>query len=307
MKYLLLILSILFSHHALAFGGSEKSPNFSTSVPPQAQAVGYTTMTFGSTFSSDIDLTKSYNTGYNWYLWNLNGSNASSDKVIPTNKGVTLLGDVTGPGAELVSVALKSGTYVGTAFGGGAYVEGMIQILNPANNGGQVAFWGYPIETQLGLIQWSGQTAGYSQFVENDFLEYIYSDTPGCYSATLHDWYGIYNSTCPPGFCDTSSTQCPIISDSIIGYYHKYGMLWVPATVSTSGYVQYYFDDNPIGSPISWTQFTNQSPTPISQPWRFGVTDTQHMNIILGTGVGNPFNVRWVRVWQVNSTNNWHK
>jgi len=47
--------------------------------------------------------------------------------------------------------------------------------------------------------QWPGQPEGYDHFIEPDFFEYdIWRFAPhNTYGGATHDWYGIYNKTCP--------------------------------------------------------------------------------------------------------------
>jgi hypothetical protein len=90
--------------------------------------------------------------------------------------------------------------------------------------------------------------------------------------------------------------------------YHRYGVLWVPATKQTQGYLQYYFDGKPTGDRLSWSQYNDEPPPPgKSAPWTFGVVDRQHMVLILGTGNNLPMTVRWVNVWQKSDSQNIHQ
>ena len=65
-----------------------------------------------------------------------------------------------------------------------------------------------------------------------------------------------------------------------------------------------YFDGQLLGHTVSWTQFTGQPPTPVGQPWVFGRMDQQHLFFILGSGLGQPFTVKSVNVWQKNASSN---
>jgi hypothetical protein len=167
--------------------------------------------------------------------------------------------------------------------------------------------------SQLSSQQWSGQAAGYDHFAEVDELEYLkpdsYADT---YSAAWHDWYGIYStSPCNTGqYCDVSPSPysnvyavTPVGTDFTL--YHRVAFLWVPATSSTNGYLKFYFDDEPIGTELQWTQFTTQSPPPTANPpinWTMGILDQQHLTLILN-GSGNvAMNVRSIDVWQNSAT-----
>ena len=89
----------------------------------------------------------------------------------------------------------------------------------------------------------------------------------------MHDWYGVYNITCPgKGFCGVSNAGGggtnfsnfrvkPPAETDYTGY-HKFGFLWVPATATAQGYAQYFFDGTATDDKITWDQYTRPaSPT----------------------------------------------
>jgi hypothetical protein len=78
----------------------------------------------------------------------------------------------------------------------------------------------------------------------------------------------------------------------------------VPATATTQGFFDAYFDGQRIGYTLSWTQYTNQPPTPVGQPWGLGRIDQQHFLFILGTGAGETFTIKSVNVWQKDASGN---
>jgi len=86
--------------------------------------------------------------------------------------------------------------------------------------------------------------------------------------------------------------------------YHTYGLLWVPAIATTNGYIQYYFDGEPVGQPITWAQFTNESPASTPADQDFGIVDLQHLVVILGTGTQYPMTISAVSVWQKSADDN---
>jgi hypothetical protein len=231
---------------------------------------------------------------------------------------VTLAGDTTGPNGELVTAtaAHNAAGFVGTAFGGGAYVEAALKFdpadVARANSKGWPSFWSLAIEGNVlpGANQWPGQAVGYAHDIEADVLEYLflpYGGPANAYGGTLHDSYGIYNVTCS-GWCDQTTNvnkrMAPVGTD--FTQYHRYGFLWVPATPTIPGYARFYFDGQPMGPEQKWTQLTNQPPTPANQPWAFGVIDQRHLMLILGTGVGEPMTVQSVDVWQASTTQDLH-
>jgi len=89
--------------------------------------------------------------------------------------------------------------------------------------------------------------------------------------------------------------------------WHRYGLLWIPATPQAKGSLTYFFDGRQIGPPIVWTQFQGQAPvSPIkavgpATPWAFGVIDRQHLVLILGSGASTPLRVKQVVVWQASA------
>jgi hypothetical protein len=290
-------------------------------APSYAAEVGYTTNTFSTNFtSSNVDLANSGKAGFSWYPWNLFGSHTNTAAIVLNPDGsVMLSGDTTGPNGELVTVSPthNAGGFVGTAFGGGAYIEAVFKF-DPAdvarvNSKGWPAFWSLPIEGLQGTKlqdanQWRGQAPGYKHGVEADFFEYLFlrnGDPRNAYGAGMHDWYGIYNVTCR-GLCQQPGNAGKRIAPEGTDFtqYHRYGFLWVPATATSSGYSRFYFDGNPIGPDQQWTLFSDQPPPPTQQPWAFGVIDRQHLMLILGTGIGEPMTVQSVNVWQVSAAQN---
>ncbi len=269
-------------------------------VPAQAQAVGYNTNTFSSTdFTSgtggNVDLTYAYGGPcLQWFPYHnipIGPTDADMSQVQPQPDGsLLLMGDTTGPGGEIATAAPRpdqSGHFVGTAFGGGAYIEARIKFDvkdNYASGSDWPAFWSGSIEryaqwmvgtapNQVPSDQWVNEPAQgnpaqpYEHFVEADFMEYFGSTninpSPGTnptwgYSGHFHDWYGTRLTTCPGYlFCDgfnnlDTTTQGNLDTKTVpsgtdFSQYHNYGFLWVPATATTKGYTQYYFDGQPIG------------------------------------------------------------
>jgi hypothetical protein len=290
--------------------------------PADAVSHGMTVNTFSSTFTAQtVDMNATLNRGYKWYLADMFGTRANPAGVrLNSDSSVTLLGDKTGAVGSLLSVAPYRGTnsYVGTAFGGGAYIEAVFnwdpaQMVATHPAGGPhyayPSFWSLPMEGTIIVNgdQWVGQASGYKHNVEVDFFEADTPWNPKIYGVGMHDWYGIQNKTCNPGLCKISPKPAGVKAPpdgTNFKSYHTYGFLWVPATATSSGYVDAYFDGERTGYKVSWTQYTNQAPTPVGKTWAFGKTDQQHMFFILGTGVGETYQVKSVNVWQRNTSNN---
>jgi len=289
--------------------------------PAEAIQAGDTVHTFTSDFTAQtVDMNRTLNRGYKWYLADMFSirSNPAGVK-INSDGSVTLLGDNTGAVGALMSIAPYRGTnsYVGTAFGGGAYIEAVMSY-DPAQVTAAAkviprpswpAFWSLAMEGTIiaGADHWPGQPAGYVHNVEVDFFEADWPTEPWRYGVGMHDWWGIKGITCPPGLCKVSPNP-PGVQNPPTGtnftQFHTYGFLWVPATATTPGFVDAFFDGQRTGYKVSWTQYTDQPPTPVGKPWAYGRLDQQHMFFILGSGLGQPFTVKSVNVWQRNASSN---
>ena len=289
--------------------------------PAAAAAAGYRQNTFSTFKSSDIDLNDTGKSGFAWYVYHFFGAHPRSGNIQTNDDGsVTLNGDVTGPNGELATAApaKNAAKFVGLAFGGGAYVEAAIRfdpVASRANPNGWPSFWSLSLEHAItDDDQWNGLAAGYKRFIEVDIFEYdINGRNLGLnyYGANLHDWYGVYNRTCPGhGFCDSwrgySDVKTMVSPDVDFTQYHRYGFLWTPATGSVPGTAVFFFDGNQVGKKVTWVSGSDGSATPEGQPWKFGIIDTQHLVLILGTGVGKPMTVGSVNVWQSSDRQNLH-
>ena len=290
-------------------------------VPAQAQAAGFTQNTFSTRLKFNpgtVDSGLTYQPGYQWYVWNYFGNHPSfqtsglnADQSLSVG---TLAGSANG---TLVSAAkLNYAPYfVGEAFGGGGYFEAEISFDPDAVDAthGFPAWWMMALEHLANLPgqQWQGQPADYDHFMEVDTFEF--NRRPkimDAYAGTLHDWFGLYKSTCPNGFCKidtpfaTSTKHVPLATDWK-SFTHRIGVLWVPATSSSDGSLTFYFDGQQEGDPVRYAKFTNQPPPLTAQtPWTFGVIDQQHMVLILGAGPSARMIVRSVNVWQASAAHN---
>jgi len=290
----------------------------SANVPPQAAAAGYNTKTFTSTFSKQaLDLDNTEQPGFDWYPWHFFG------QALPEAKSVALNADgsiVIGAAGLFSSFATAAPTrtasrWVGLAFGGGAYFEATLKF-DPENTAkgkpnDWPAFWSMSIEhlADLNGQQWPGQPAAYVHFIEPDFFEYdVWSFRPrNYYGGAIHESYGIYRTTCAPeNFCSVSNPRFTIAAPPETDYrkFHKFGFLWVPATASTQGYAQYYFDGVATSDRVMWDRYTDQAPPAGRAPWTFGIIDQQHLVIILETGAQQPMTVASVAVWQSSAVQN---
>lgn len=306
--------------------GQAASRNSQDTTPSQAAGVGYRLRTFTSSFVRDVDDTDSRKPGFNWYVSKWYGwapTRAANIQYAP-GKGVTLTS-----GGETSNFSISSASHtgrkfpsdwVGIAFGGGGYFEAYIRfepttVLRPGAIGFP-AWWLWPLNApREGQSQWKGQPLGFAHHTEVDIFEYspALKGPTDSYLASVHEWYGLYGETCRR-WCQIANYGGTSRFDNNVAHipegtdfrkFHKYGLLWVPATSRTDGYLQYYFDDQPVETRLSWSMYRDEPPPPGPNiPWAFGVLDRQEMFLVLGTGVGQPMTILWVNVWQHSSEKN---
>ncbi len=203
----------------------------------------------------------------------------------------------------------------GVAFGGGGYFEAEL-LFTPVLTGTLPtwpAFWSLTAEqSALGTgafsAQWPGQAAGYLHSVEVDFFEYDAFLTTK-YGIAMHDDYGFNGSqsTVNP------STGSPVsVGAANFSQFHKFGYLWIPATASTNGTGQYFFDGVQVGNTITWSQNNDAGLSPPPSGTQIGsVLDNRHLMLIIGNSSVDPVAmqmvVKSVSVWQVSDANNLHQ
>jgi hypothetical protein len=292
-------------------------------TPPSfAAAVGYTNSTFSSTFDrSSVDLRNTVKPGYEWYISRFCGYGVTPASAITANNDDTItLENTGGANSGILTAGHINGKWVGTVFGGGGYFEAILKfdpqtVTNRTK--GWPAWWSIPIEHELtfGSWQWPGQAEGYAHYVEPDFFEWnidgVEGVPPKTYNVTMNDWSGIWTPekgypVCKQNSWTTKFYTTPATTD--FKQYHKYGWLWIPASPTRKSNPKYYFEDLPNTNSFSWTQFTNQPPTPSEsmEPWTFGILDQQHLVLILGSGDSGAMTVKAVNVWQRSDDANGH-
>jgi hypothetical protein len=298
------------------------------SPPPAAAAAGYADLTFSSSFSDDtVDLGGKYYSGSKWFPMNFFSSKSPTEPISLNSDGsVTLGNDSAGTAIASAAIAPRGRGWTGTAFGGGGYFEASLKF-DPARTvevcgqkcSGWPAFWSMSLEhaAQLPEDRWHGQIGSYEHYIEPDFFEYdVWSFSPrAAYGGAIHEWWGVFRSTCPnKAFCGLSNAggdgtkysnfvvRTP--ADTDFTNYHRFGFLWFPATATTDGYAQYFFDDRPTEDRVTWSRFNDGEPPPGKTPWTFGIIDRQHLVLILSSGAKQPMTVSSVRVWQTNASGN---
>lgn len=322
----------LLSATALALlsgcGGSDApspGPTVVAIPPSQAAAVGYTTLTYGPT--PVIVSSSSGQTGQAALLpWSFIGQASTGSAKANADGTLSLIGAASGLTPQLASAASGSaaGSVVGEAFGGGGYFEAVLsfdgwqgQSSNPnALDGGWPSFWGMSVEhlAQTGGDVVPGQATGFEDFIEMDFMEYNVQQLQGSefvYSGSITNWYGVYGQTCTDAagdklYCNISNdypSKLRQLGSSVdFSQFHAYGALWVPATATSDGYIEWYFDGQPVGDRVSWSELT----TPIAIPPSpaYAIADQEHLAVILGTGSQYPMTVKSVSVWQKSGADN---
>ena len=258
-------------------------------VPAPAAAVGYGTRTFGPNVTM----------GANWRPWGA-GVNVTQNG----DGTVTIAGGGNGYNAQIISAAPGgTGSYSGTVFANGGYFESTFSFEGtPVTEGGWPAWWANDIENQInaqtgnGASQWPGQPSGYVNSIETDFVEFLAG--PGAYGFAMHDWYGFQASIQDVATVESGSpTSLPPGTDT--SKPHKYGFLWVPATDTTQGYAEWYFDRTRVGNRMTWNRYDpSNGPPPQSGSTAWSVLDARHLYLIHGTGPTNPQTVYAVEVWQ---------
>lgn len=310
-----------------SFGGKSATCT-ALAVPSEVVAAGYLVHTFASTFdATTVDTAESKASGFDWYVWNLFSQADASKVVLNGDHSVTLMGDPAGPNGEIVTAARTGATtYVGTAFGGGAYFEAVFKFdpatVVAAGFKGWPSWWSLPLDHAIDGTGtwWNGDAGtGYDNHIEPDFFEYdIQGSPPNRYGGTLHNWYGAYKSTCSPSsYCDWHTPSSVNLRTAPPGTdftnYHAVGFLWVPATAASPGSATYFFDRVAIGATTTWTKWVDQ-PIPVGvappspqPPWAISWMDREHYLLVLGTGVGEPMTIQRVDVWQASALGNMHQ
>ena len=321
-------------------------------VPGPAAAAGYNTLTYsgtvlGNTFNPVTGLPEPnvpkgatlYPFTFFFTAWlgigltqNPDGSITMDGSGQQYGNGLStaIVGSSTNPTAD---------NFLGQAFGGGGYFE----VTMRGSTHTQFSFWANDIESLnggslgLGQVHWPGQPAGYGNWFEPDIAEF---DVDNFYAWAFHNWY---NSSASGD--DISATfGGPIIGTGGCGHgpqgpftpppgvdytqNQKYAALWIPATKTTPGSMQYYFNGNPVGNHFQWEYWDPANPpAPPPTPGAFsggetnpcvgnGSTggtyapgtgwsgiDTRHLAFTMGSNPGTTMTLSSFSVWQASGAN----
>jgi hypothetical protein len=176
----------------------------------------------------------------------------------------------------------------------------VVPASNP--NKGHASIWSYAMDKF---------SPGAAVFSENDLMDGVYGDSvnPAAFYLTgLLAWNGStgtnsHNGTNCIQSSDLVSLPCGGFASNFQDrtHPHIWGQLWVPATATTQGYVQQYFDGVAMGT-FTWNQYVS------GQTTNPGVIDIDHMQVNIGNDPRNPEDVNpetsaswwdWVHVWQL--------
>lgn len=274
-------------------------PDIVSQAPAPAAAVGYNTQTFG-----DLVIP-----GTNWFA-GPNGNNS-----VVQGDGSILFPGTAGYSANLQTVAIDAAgstiggrSFGGRTWGGGGYFECTMRYTGSTPPSGVPcpAFWLNDVENQLAdagtsgsQSHWPGQPAGYVDSIEWDITEV--NNGFGSMGFTVHNWYGFNPANDQAAVSDGS----PANGLGNQAVYFTVAGLWVPATDTTQGYIQHYYNGNPVGNRIVWNKYNPAlGPPPHEGSNAFSRIDQVHMYMILGTGPANPMTVQRVRVFQANGSAN---
>jgi Calx-beta domain len=291
---------------------SASSSGGSVDVPPPAAAVGYNALTFGPAVT----------VGSNWFLSHFDSSAEATpaSQVIQNPDGTVSLSGNFGGNGQISSAADIGAGWQGIAFGGGAYFEATLSFTGGSSStsiaSGWPSFWAMSAEHLIGPLQnagdnqWPGQASDYGHFNEFDFFEYdvaTYTGNSSDIAGSEHDWYGVWTAATNYQKVSTPYSQnvhaTPAGTD--FSTPHRYGFLWVPATATTQGYGQWYFDGVQVGGTLTWNQYSPADPPPpVLGTTAFSIADVQHFPLILGTGDNFPMTVYSVSVWQASAAGN---
>jgi hypothetical protein len=283
-------------------------------VPPQAAAAGYTTVTFGP----KLEL------GTNIFPFDFFGNTPVATQVTQSAPGepIQILGqsgNAYNAGICTAQLSTNSAGFTGTVFGGGYYIEaelsfttGAVSLTSPLT--GFPAFWGEDIAhlTNSAASEIPDPPAPYTsyyRFAEADYMEWqgaSRNTTDSTYLMTLHDW----NGTAPDYAQEVSSSSLPTygllsVGTASFGATNKYGALYVPATATTKGYMQAYFNGTAVGNPVEWVDYNaTETLPPTLGTTAFSILDVRQLAILFGTGTNTPMTIWSLTVWQASAADN---
>jgi hypothetical protein len=267
--------------------------------PAPAAAVGYTNKTFDSTtLGNSIGTVQA---------WNFFGNRVPDGGIVQNGDGsLTLTGNSGNSYGATVSTAAQSYRqpqfWQGIAFGGGAYFE-VSSSYSGTPFGDLMAIWALDIESASGIT--SETTQGYMG-IELDGPEFDVYGSSSQYGIACHNYF--YNSgaksVANPFVLENGGSPVTIPSGKLSNQ-NTYGTLWVPATSSTQGYLQFFFNNQQVGPTVRWNQYSANQGFPPTGSDVCNVLDTLHMIPLIGTSnTSSPMTIASFRVWQGSGASN---
>jgi hypothetical protein len=287
----------LIAESATACPGDGPRQNWLGNVPAPAAAVGYNTRTYGPAVTL----------GQNWFP-------APNSNVVQNSDGSATDrgGRPNHYNAHVAScrgtTGWESGNIVGCIFDGGGYFEWTFSWANPpasrySNTNGWPALWSW----SAGNGMYNGMpSVTNTQVCEVDSYEAYYPNNTAEFNCAPIHWYS--------GDGSRYGSLEARVDGSVIGptgfgaQKNKLGMLWVPATANSQGYIKHYINGVQVGRTWSWDRYGGGSiPNQVggSNDPAWSVIDVDGgRRFLWGTGTKNPLTIYAFEAWQATRANN---
>jgi len=191
--------------------------------------------------------------------------------------------------------------FQGICFGGGMYLEVVMQFSGVPNGNDQSPGINLSdVESQSGYIPFP-----HSSWIEMDGPETdLASDTQ--YGLALHNWYDIGGGNVHTDIPSVLAGSRAVLPTGVtLNDKNTYGVLWVPATDTTQGYIKWFFNGQQIGATGYWNKYSPNQPFPPTGANIGNVIDVRHLTANIGVSSPDyPTTVYSFRVWQASGANN---
>ena len=233
-------------------------------------------------------------TGYNWYVGQYFGAPTTPTSMYSLSGGVLTVQN--SPAESIMTLhttepdSLSGKGFHGTVFSGGSgiYMEGRIALenLSSITSSSWPAFWSEDLKPETGYNeQMPGKPLDY-EFIEDDFMEYNPTWGNGnAFGSAIHDFSGTFASG-PSYDTYNSNFSLPVPVGTDYTKWHKYGLLWVPASAANGwiGYRQAFFD-GVAQDALCW-QGNQVGTFPPSGSYLFSLKDKDQFDVIFGGPTG---------------------
>lgn len=187
-------------NNPISFGKTNQAINalnFTQRPPPQAEAQGFNTITYGP----QVNITSSCNPNQNcWYLFNFLTVTPIPGQAVQNADGTVSLGhDGSGFGANISTAHLVGGQFKGKAFGGGYYIEWVFKFT-PTLGSSALPFpaaWSLDsyFLTHGGIaMQWPGMPTGFATRIEQDYFQWPHNSLQYWEGGGTINWFGYRNN-----------------------------------------------------------------------------------------------------------------